>query len=187
MTQPVKASLFGVAVAIIVGVMGLFFGAADIEAAEVLKHLGSVIGLSDSLEAPTDTILSHLRAPRVLLGLLVGAALGASGASYQGVFRNELADPYLLGVSAGAGLGATGILVLVDDPSNWMVVITAFAASLFAVGIVTAVGKASGNSAASLLLAGVAVAAFAGSAQTALMARNRDASDEVFFCWGFSN
>ena len=45
--------------------------------------------------------------PRVVLGGLVGAMLSLAGASYQGVFRNPLVDPYLLGVAAGAGLGAT--------------------------------------------------------------------------------
>src|SRR5262249_57072804 len=52
-------------------------------------------------------ILWQLRLPRVVLGCLVGAMLSAAGATYQGVFRNPLADPYLLGVAAGAGLGAT--------------------------------------------------------------------------------
>ena len=52
-------------------------------------------------------ILAELRLPRVIVAGLVGASLAASGAAYQAVFRNPLADPYLLGVSSGAGLGAT--------------------------------------------------------------------------------
>ena len=47
----------------------------------------------------------------MVLGLLVGALLAGSGAGYQGVFRNPLADPYLLGIAAGAGLGATLAIV----------------------------------------------------------------------------
>ena len=59
--------------------------------------------LSDTDEA----ILWQLRAPRVVLGVLVGGMLALAGGAYQGVFRNPLVDPYLLGVAAGAGLGAT--------------------------------------------------------------------------------
>ena len=58
--------------------------------------------------------INDLRAPRVVLGLLAGATLATAGATYQGVFRNPLADPYLLGVAAGAGLGATVALVGVN-------------------------------------------------------------------------
>src|SRR5215510_4204410 len=52
------------------------------------------------------TIVWDIRLPRTMLILLVGAALGGSGAAYQGLFRNPLADPYLIGVASGAGLGA---------------------------------------------------------------------------------
>ena len=58
-----------------------------------------------------ESILWDIRVPRVVLGALVGAMLALAGASYQGVFRNPLADPYLLGVAAGAGLGATIAIV----------------------------------------------------------------------------
>ena len=57
-------------------------------------------------------VLSEIRTPRVLLACLVGASLGISGASLQGLFRNPLADPGLIGVSAGAALGASFVIVL---------------------------------------------------------------------------
>ena len=57
-------------------------------------------------------VLSEIRTPRVLLACLVGASLGISGASLQGLFRNPLADPGLIGVSAGAALGAAFVIVL---------------------------------------------------------------------------
>src|SRR5579859_417696 len=63
-------------------------------------HVHSHLSSADS------AILWQLRAPRVVLALLVGGMLAIAGASYQGVFRNPLADPYLLGIAAGAGLGA---------------------------------------------------------------------------------
>ena len=73
---------------------------------ELLDHL-PLLEVDSSLSAADRAIIWDLRAPRVVLGLLVGALLAGSGAAYQGVFRNPLADPYLLGIAAGAGLGAT--------------------------------------------------------------------------------
>ena len=58
-----------------------------------------------------NTIIWQIRLPRIVMAGLVGACLAVSGATYQGLFRNPLADPYLIGVASGAGLGATVILV----------------------------------------------------------------------------
>src|SRR6186997_13149 len=63
-------------------------------------------------------ILLELRLPRVLLVALVGGVLAVAGATYQGVFRNPLADPYLLGSAAGAGLGATLVIAYVPHNSG---------------------------------------------------------------------
>ena len=68
--------------------------------------------LTGSLEPIQKTVLTQIRAPRVVLAGFVGASLALSGASLQGLFRNPLADPGLIGVSAGAALGATSIIVL---------------------------------------------------------------------------
>ena len=69
----------------------------------------------DELLAGRDAlVVLNIRLPRVLLGLLVGAALAVSGALMQGLFRNPLADPGLVGVSAGAGLAAAATIVLGD-------------------------------------------------------------------------
>ncbi|MGH9179051.1 MAG: iron chelate uptake ABC transporter family permease subunit, partial [Acidimicrobiales bacterium] len=73
---------------------------------ELADHL-PLVDVRSGLDERSAAILWDLRAPRVVLGALVGATLALSGASYQGVFRNPLADPYLLGAAAGAGLGAT--------------------------------------------------------------------------------
>ena len=89
---------------------GLFVGPADIGAgadrARALSHV-PLLGVHSHLSATDSAILWQLRAPRVVLGLLVGGMLALAGGAYQGVFRNPLVDPYLLGVAAGAGLGAT--------------------------------------------------------------------------------
>ena len=75
---------------------------------DVFSHVG--IGHS-TLTSLQSTIVWQLRAPRMVMGLLAGAMLAVAGGTYQGVFRNPLADPYLLGVAAGAGLGATFAIV----------------------------------------------------------------------------
>ena len=136
-------------------------------------HLDS--GLSE-LEA---AVLWELRAPRVVLGLLVGGMLALAGAGYQGVFRNPLADPYLLGIAAGAGLGATLAIVAAADRS--LVPPAAFVGGTAAVAATYALGRSvGGRDTASLILAGVAVAAFLTAAQSYVNQRNSDSLREVY-------
>ena len=130
---------------------------------DVLSHLG--LGHS-KLSALQSTVLWQLRAPRLVLGLLVGCMLAVAGGTYQGVFRNPLADPYLLGVAAGAGLGATIAIVQSSDGLStpaWTPLL-AFGGSLLAVTLTWVVGGRGSSS--SLVLAGVAVSSLLTSAQT---------------------
>src|SRR5207342_2647360 len=77
------------------------------------------VHVDSHLSPAEDSILWKIRLPRVVLAALVGAMLALAGASYQRVFRNPLADPYLLGVAAGAGLGAT-IAVVYLGGTYWL-------------------------------------------------------------------
>ncbi|PRC93628.1 FecCD family ABC transporter permease [Solimicrobium silvestre] len=93
-------------------------GAVPIAPRQVLAILGSKIGwggewikLADFSDQQA-AVLSLIRLPRVLLGILVGAGLACSGVALQGLFRNPLADPGLIGVSGGAALGATSVIVM---------------------------------------------------------------------------
>jgi iron complex transport system permease protein len=140
--------------------------------------------LSGGLSGTQEAVLLQLRLPRVILAALVGAGLAISGAAYQGVFRNPLADPYLLGAAAGAGLGAT--LVIAYSPSQTLgpfgvVPLAAFVGALVGVGCALLLGTAAGGShSATLLLAGVAVAAFLAAAQTLVQQQNTDDLREVY-------
>ncbi|MDX2380223.1 MAG: iron ABC transporter permease [Acidimicrobiia bacterium] len=131
-------------------------------------------------------IVWQIRMPRVLLGGLVGGMLSIAGASYQGVFRNPLVDPYLLGAAAGAGLGATFALTVGRSATaTWAVdpvPTIAFIASLLTVMITYLVGGTVGGSRSgvTLVLAGVAVVSFATALQTFLLQRNLDVVREVF-------
>ena len=142
--------------------------------------------LAGGLDAVDTRILLDIRVPRVLLTALVGAALAVAGASYQGVFRNPLADPYLLGAAAGAGLGAT--LVIAYAPVReigpvGVVPLAAFAGALGGVLLAYSLGTAasrSGGGSATLLLAGVAVASFLTAAQTMVQQSRTENLREVY-------
>lgn len=135
-------------------------------------HTGGALTGTDA------AVLLQLRLPRVILAALVGAGLAISGAAYQGVFRNPLADPYLLGAAAGAGLGATLVIAYAPGQSLGpvgIVPLAAFVGALVGVGCALALGTAAGGSqSATLLLAGVAVASFLAAAQTLVQQQNTD-------------
>jgi len=107
-------------------------------------------------------ILLDLRLPRVMLGLLVGAALAVAGTTFQGLLRNPLADPYLLGVSGGAALGA--VFVLTTGASGGAPLIVPAAACAGALVAVAAVWRLASGAGAlpptALILSGVVVSAF---------------------------
>ena len=131
-------------------------------------------------------IVWQLRAPRLVLAALVGSMLALAGASYQGVFHNSLADPYLLGVASGAGLGATIALVEIPHLVSWSVdpvPIAAFLGAIVAVSATFALGRSGGRArnATTLVLAGVAVGAFFTAVQTFLLQQqNPQVVSEVY-------
>ena len=113
-------------------------------------------------------ILLDIRLPSAVLLALVGAALGGSGAAYQGLLRNPLADPYLIGVAPGAGLGAVIAMVL-HAPTPWIPPAALFGA-IAAVVIVYRLARVGGAApVTTLILAGVAVGAFAHAFMSYLM------------------
>ena len=146
---------------------------------EVLDHL-PLVSVDSGLSEQEAAIIWELRVPRLVLAGLVGATLAVSGAAYQGVFRNPLADPYLLGVAAGAGLGATAGIVL--DLSTSAIAPLAFAGALVAVFAAYGLARLGGprRTGATLILSGVAVAAFFTALQTYLQQQHADTIRQVF-------
>ncbi len=131
-----------------------------------------VFGTPLSLEI-LKTIIIDIRLPRILLAGLVGAALAVAGATYQGLFRNPLADPYLLGVASGAGLGAT-IAMLIPFSLAWMafgaVPLFAFIGAIGAVAVVYLLARVGKTlPVTTLILAGVALNALFSSTTSYLM------------------
>lgn len=146
--------------------------------------LGAMIGPAGTISSANWNIIWNIRLPRVALAGIVGAMLSLAGASYQGVFRNPLVDPYLLGAAAGAGLGATLVFIYGRlSTSGWPVdplPLAAFLGALAAVFVTYTVGASFGGSSLSLVLAGVAVAALATAVQQFLLLRHSEVIKEVY-------
>jgi iron complex transport system permease protein len=158
--------------------IGLFDAVESVVARLPFVHLRSP--LSPTQEA----IFWDIRLPRVVLGALVGSMLAVAGASYQGVFRNPLADPYLLGVAAGAGLGATIAVVYLPSGFGFHNALppAAFLGASVAVALAYAIGRSAGRGSggATLVLAGVTVASFFTAVQTFVQQQHSETLQEVY-------
>jgi iron complex transport system permease protein len=157
--------------------LGVGFGPVNLDFGSIIRTL---LGLPNGLENEDRTLLLELRLPRVVLGALVGAALATSGAVYQSVFRNPLADPYLLGVASGAGLGATIAITNGGGDLHALLPIFAFLGGVLAVAATFLVAGRLFADPSTLLLAGIAVGSFATAFQTYLQQRNSAALRPVY-------
>jgi iron complex transport system permease protein len=178
-----RALLVALVVLVAAMMAGLLVGPASVPPggalAEIVDRL-PFVSVHSGLDPRQAAIVWDIRLPRVVLGALVGAALAVSGAAYQGVFRNPLADPYLLGVAAGAGLGATAVIA--GGGATGLIPVAAFGGAVAAVVAAYALGSLgrAPRSGATLILAGVAVAAFFTAAQTFVQQQHADTIREVF-------
>jgi iron complex transport system permease protein len=154
-------------------------GVLALAAALVVGPAGVPLG-----ELLDSRIVWDLRAPRAVLGFLVGGSLAVAGAGLQAVVRNPLADPFLLGLSGGAGLGAV-VAIALDVPGPWGVPLAAFAGALLALVLVYRLGLAGGAALDPriLLLAGVAVGAFAAAVTTAIVSLAEAVALRNAFLW----
>jgi iron complex transport system permease protein len=165
---------------IVVALVSLGTGPARIPVGRVIEVLLAGPGATGQGEG---LIIWQIRAPRILIGALVGATLAASGAVMQGLFRNPLADPGLVGVSSGAALGAVSMIVLGGTALAPVVVllgayalpfaafVAASASTLLLYTIATRQGR---TSIATMLLAGIALGAFSGAATGLLVFTSSD-------------
>ncbi|MBK9979045.1 MAG: iron ABC transporter permease [Gemmatimonadetes bacterium] len=151
---------------VVTGVLALMLGATNIAPADIW---GALVG--DGRDTATVAIVRAVRLPRVLLAMLVGAALGMSGSVLQGTLRNALAEPYLLGVSGGAAVGAV-VAVAAGVGAPPLIALAAFVGALGAVTAVLAIAHAAGGLGDTrlLLMSGVVVGAFANAAIMVVMA-----------------
>jgi iron complex transport system permease protein len=188
---PVAAVLGTLALLGLAVIVSTSHGAAGLPVEGIVRSLvGALPGLEveQTLTAQQQQVLWQIRLPRTVLGALVGGSLALAGAGYQGVFRNPLADPYLLGVSAGAGLGAVLALGFGLDLS-WGPIdalpMAAFLGAVVAVAGSVLVARASFRDPATLLLAGVAMAALFSAAQTYALTRLDETRSREVLSWLF--
>jgi iron complex transport system permease protein len=168
-------------------VAGLLIGPVNLGVGAVVESAAShlpLLGVRSHLSPSDSAIVWQLRAPRVVLGMLVGGMLAIAGASYQGAFRNPLADPYLLGIAAGAGLGATLAIAYGHDAvsSYDLLPLAAFAGAAAAVACTYALGSsgAGGRSPAALILAGVTMVCFLTAVQTFVQQQHSQSLQEIY-------
>ena len=143
--------------------VSLCLGRYAVPLREMLRILASrLFPVAQTWEAGMEAAVLNIRPPRVLLAMLVGAALSLAGAAYQGVFRNAMAAPDFLGASSGAAFGAA--LAILLGLSSYFVTAVAFCFSLLTVALVFfAARRAPGKRAANLILAGIMVSSLCSS------------------------
>ena len=174
----------------------LMTGASD---APAIKVLMAWAGLADraELRAADLLIMEAIRLPRIIMGILIGASLAVFGAVMQGMFRIQLADPGLVGVSAGASLGAVTMIVLggtsflapfMAVASTYALPFAAFLGGLASTLLLYRVATRQGRtSVATMLLAGIALGAFAGAATGILVYLANDAQLRELTFWGLGS
>lgn len=193
-----KATIGVLALAlVVVSLFSLTAGASDASAWDVaFGWMGASESIDAALSARDQIIIYDIRLPRMVLGILIGAALAVSGAVMQGLFRNPLADPGLVGVSAGAGLGAITMIVLgggILAPVSLLLGIYALPLAAFLSGLGTTMllyrvaTRRGQTSIATMLLAGIALGAMAGAFSGVLVfvADDRQLRDLTF--WGLGS
>ena len=168
---------FGLLVAVVI--VGVALGNVPVAPADTLAILAHrLLGwpVEVTWPASAETIVLELRLPRVIMAMSVGVALSLAGATFQGLLRNPLADPYVLGTASGAALGAAVAILLPIQLALLgfgLVHLLAFAGALGAVAVVYRVARLGGlNSMTAVLLTGYAVGSLlaAGLAMTMYLA-----------------
>ncbi|WP_248147168.1 FecCD family ABC transporter permease [Microbacterium aoyamense] len=169
-------------------VVSLGVGQYALAPSEVLGILLRAVGVPNDLapEAATATgVVMEIRLPRIVLGLLVGAALAVSGVLMQAIFGNPLADAAVVGVSSGAALGAAASITLgVTAAGMWATPAWAFVGGLAAVLAVYFVSRSGGRTeVVTLLLTGIAINAIAGAGLAFMTFLGTTATREQIVFW----
>lgn len=176
-------------VLIIVACISVSVGQIAISFKSSLAVVSSSLGLhlfgSGVFTEEQKAVIWFIRMPRLIVGILVGAALGISGAVMQGVFSNPLADPGIIGVSSGAATGAVLAIVLgVSADSIFTLPLFAFVGALLAVALTVLLAMKNGKiPVMTLLLAGVAVGMFLGAVTSGLLTFMNEQKLHQYLFW----
>ncbi|MBU3113473.1 FecCD family ABC transporter permease [Clostridium lacusfryxellense] len=179
----------GLFLLIIVIIAAANFGVANISFNQTVLIVMSKIPIVNNfvslegIKATSVIILLNLRLPRILLSCLVGAALSVVGTSFQGIFKNPMADPFVLGVSSGAALGATITMVFFKESQLFgmsIIAMSAFMGAIITTFLVYNIARVGTKvPVTTLLLAGVAINYLLSSIISLIMTFNRDNIEEI--------
>lgn len=183
------ALLFLIGILLVVACVSLTFGQIDIPVSKAVAVVGGQLGLpffsSGDYSQEQLAVIWYIRLPRMLVGVLVGSALGISGAVMQGIFSNPLADPGLIGISAGAATGAV-LSIALGTASMSMFAIPAFAfcGSICAVCLTVFLAMRHGKiPVMTLLLAGVAVGMLLGAVTSGILTFMNEQKLQQYLFW----
>jgi len=166
--------------------LAIAVGAVWISPWDTVRLVAWKLGFVDrpaGIARSTEVILFQLRLPRVVLAGVVGAALASSGAVFQGLFRNPLADPAIIGISSGAALGAIGVIVFAGSGAlgAFGVPLAAFVCALLTAVLVYRLARIGpAVHVATLLLAGIAVAAVISSIMSLVMSFSGEQVRDIY-------
>ncbi|MEW9699697.1 FecCD family ABC transporter permease [Paenibacillus sp. SI8] len=170
--------------------ISLSLGAARLPILQIAGILGNQLPwvgghMNVSWPQSSEQIILKVRFPRVLLGILVGAALSVAGAAFQGVLRNPLADPYTLGVSSGASVGAAFLIYFGLQYAwfgQWSIPIVAFVTGLISLLLVLKLARIDGKlKMETLILSGVVMQAFLGAIVSFMVSISNQVINEIVF------
>ncbi|MED0680286.1 iron ABC transporter permease [Aneurinibacillus thermoaerophilus] len=151
----------------------------------ILSHVPFMPEFTKEWSNSAEIIVWNIRMPRILVGVLVGAALAVSGVAYQGVLRNPLADPYVLGVSSGASLGAASFILFGQEllfAGRWTLPLIAFICGVGTLLVVYRLAYIGGKvQPETLLLAGVVVQAFLGAGLSLVMSMSGEKMQTILY------
>ena len=173
----------------IISLISLSWGQIDIPFENILAMLCHELHLPIFADVPftpeQQAVLYHIRMPRTLVGLLVGAGLGASGAVMQGIFSNPLADPGIIGVSSGASVGAVIAIALgLTEISIFYMPLFAFGGSILAVTLTVFLAMRHGRiPVMTLLLSGVVVGMLLGALTSGILTMMNEQKMQQYLFW----
>lgn len=186
LSRPVRLAAVAFAVLCLISLAAFCTGPSSVSVRDILAFVAG-----SPVDASAANIIVNIRLPRVVAGLVAGAALAVSGALIQAVLDNPLASPSVIGINSGAGLAVLAVSaapMFYNNPPRELLPLVAFAGALIAAGLVFAVSARSGVSRLSVVLSGVALNAVAGAGMNVvlLVAPNVYVGSSAYLVGGFS-
>lgn len=161
-------------------------GSYNLTAFDVYRDIWYHLFNPEMCDDTIDWVVFTVRLPRIMTGLVAGMSLGIAGAAMQSMMKNPLADPYTTGISSGASFGATIAIVLgisIIGSGSYGMILTAFIFSLIPAAVIILISSFKNTSAATMILAGIAVMYLFNACTTLIKLGASDASLAAVFQW----